>query len=79
MGVARELSKLYSENNFLAKGEDGRGEFERVGSRDWPKTRPVAAAATTVPVPTSCGSREFWSAKIIYRAQSKGKEKHFWF
>lgn len=30
--------------------EVGRGD---VGSVGWPKTRPAAAAATTVPVPTS--------------------------
>lgn len=54
VGVDRGLSKLKSENNFLFRGEDGRGD-EGVGdSVGWPKTRPAAAAAATVPVPTSC-------------------------
>lgn len=47
------MSKLKSENSFLVKGDDGRGEFGKFDSSGWPKTRPVAAAATTVPVPTS--------------------------
>lgn len=54
VGVDRGLSKLKSENNFLFRGEDGRGD-EGVGdSVGWPKARPAAAAAATVPVPTSC-------------------------
>lgn len=69
VGVNRGLSKLKSENNFLFKGEDGRGD-EGVGdSVGWPKTRPAAAAAATVPVPTSCRNQgrpvsnhsQFWN------------------
>lgn len=57
VGVDRGLSKLKSENNFLFKGEDGRGD-EGVGdSVGWPKARPAAAAAATVPVPTSWCNR----------------------
>lgn len=54
VGLALVSSKLKSDNSLLVKGEDGREEFGMVDSIDWPKTRPVAAAATTVPVPTSC-------------------------
>lgn len=54
--MAREVSKLKSENRFLVKGEDGRKEFEKFDSRGWPMARPALAAATAVPVPTSYGS-----------------------
>lgn len=42
-----------SENGSLANGEEGREEAGRFDSMDWPTTRPVAATATAVPVPTS--------------------------
>lgn len=54
VGVDRGLSKLKSENNFLFRGEDGLGDEGVGNSVGWPKTRPAAAAAATVPVPTSC-------------------------
>lgn len=49
-GVFRGLSKMKSESSCLLLGEAGRGA---VDSEGWPKTRPVAAAATTVPDPIS--------------------------
>lgn len=53
MGVPRGLSQLTSENSFLLKGVDGVVGVSVGDSVGWPKTRPVVAAATTVPVPIS--------------------------
>lgn len=33
VGLARGMSKLKSENNFLVKGEEGRGELGKFDSR----------------------------------------------
>lgn len=56
MGVPRGLSQFRSENSFLLKGEDGVVGVGVGDSAGWPKTRPVVAAATTVPVPTRLGT-----------------------
>lgn len=47
------VSNRKSEKSGLVNGENGREGVGGFDSTDWPMTRPVAAAATTVPVPTS--------------------------
>lgn len=49
VGVTRGLSVLRSVYSLLDPGREGR----KFDSRGWPKTRPVVAAAVTVPVPIS--------------------------
>jgi hypothetical protein len=52
----------YPEVSFLLF-EPGRGTLESAG---WPNTRPAAAAATAVPVPTSCGRESPWLAPLKF-------------
>lgn len=61
----RGLSKLKSLNNFLFKGDDGREGGGSMDSVGWPKTRPVAAAATTAPVPINCACQKLRLAAVF--------------
>lgn len=54
VAVSRVLSMLKSAYSLLESAREG----EKLGSRGWPKTRPVVAAAVTVPVPMSCFQAE---------------------